>query len=376
MVERWHDLGPSEPFKHKPLSEVVVGRLKLAISYLDGRFGAIHGSCNHVGGPLGQGTLEGEYVTCPWHYWKFHCVTGEGEPGFEADRVPAFTIEERDGRLFVDLEPRSKRNRAPHDPHPLARPIVRAEGPIRVVGISTTGMDPKHPRLSTSEELLKTALAYAESELGAETKLVRLAGLKFRACEGFYSKSAHACTWPCSLTEMYPKDEMTEVYEALVHWADAVIVATPIRWGAASALYFKMAERLNCVQNQVTVRNRVLIRNKVVSFIVTGGQDNVQGVVGQLMTFFAELGFSFPQFPFIAHSRGWTAEDMERNVAEVMGSKELHDGARDLAERSVALAKHLLEGAGTPAELDRGGRKAFRLEVERRSAVSAAETQG
>jgi multimeric flavodoxin WrbA/nitrite reductase/ring-hydroxylating ferredoxin subunit len=371
MAQDWHDLGPSEPFKRAPLTEVAIGRLKLAVSFVDGRFGAIHGSCNHAGGPLGQGTLEDDYVTCPWHYWKFHRLTGEGEPGFEADRVPRFAIEERDGHLFIDPEPQSTRNRLPHDPHPLARAVERAAGPVRVVGISTTGMDVEHPRVSTSEELLNAALAHAETELGAETRLIRLAALKFRACEGFYSKSAHACTWPCSITQMYPKDEMTEVYEALVHWADVVLVATPIRWGSASSLYFRMAERLNCVQNQITIRNRVLIRNKVAGFIVTGGQDNIQGVVGQLMTFFSELGFSFPQFPFIAHSRGWTAEDMENNVAEVLGSEELHDGARDLTARSMALAQQLLAGAGTPAEMRRGGRKAHRLEVERRSRETA-----
>ena len=43
--------------------------------------------------------------------------------------------------------------------------------------------------------------------------------------------------------------------EALVHWADAIVIASPIRWGAASSLYFKMAERLNCVQNAITIRN-------------------------------------------------------------------------------------------------------------------------
>jgi hypothetical protein len=37
-------------------------------------------------------------------------------------------------------------------------------------------------------------------------------------------------------------------------------IATPIRWGAASSLYFKMAERLNCVQNAVTTHNNVLKR--------------------------------------------------------------------------------------------------------------------
>lgn len=35
-----------------------------------------------------------------------------------------------------------------------------------------------------------------------------------------------------------------------------------------------------------------------------GGQDNVQGGAGQLMTFFAEVGCQFPQFPFIAYSKG------------------------------------------------------------------------
>jgi multimeric flavodoxin WrbA len=156
---------------------------------------------------------------------------------------------------------------------------------------------------------------------------------------------------------MYSKDEMTEVYEALVHWADVVLIATPIRWGAASALYFKMAERLNCVQNQITIRNRVLIRNKVASFIVTGGQDNIQQVVGQMLTFFGELGCHFPQFPFIAHSRGWTAEDMENNVAYVQGSQDLHDGARALVARAGELAQRLL--AQEPvAKIARQGRKA------------------
>ncbi|KAB2956847.1 MAG: Rieske 2Fe-2S domain-containing protein, partial [Thermoanaerobaculia bacterium] len=32
-------------------------------------------------GPLGQGRLDGDYVVCPCHGWKFHRATGEGEPG-------------------------------------------------------------------------------------------------------------------------------------------------------------------------------------------------------------------------------------------------------------------------------------------------------
>ena len=148
---------------------------------------------------------------------------------------------------------------------------------------------------------------------------------------------------------------MDQVYEALVHWADAIIIATPIRWGAASSLYFKMAERLNCVQNQITIRDRVLIRNKVAGFIIVGGQDNIQTVAGQMLGFFAELGFIFPQFPYIAHSRGWSHEDMERNVEIVRESKDLAEGAAMLTKRCLDLARHLIERDEAPT-LDRARR--------------------
>jgi multimeric flavodoxin WrbA len=148
------------------------------------------------------------------------------------------------------------------------------------------------------------------------------------------------------------------VYEALVFWADVVIIATPIRWGNASSLYYKMIERMNCVQNQITIADRVLIRNKVASFIITGGQDNIQAVAGHLLMFFGEIGFLFPQFPFIAHSRGWSAEDMENNVNYVRDSVELKQGAQGLADRSIEMARGLIAAGQGSAQTERGGRKA------------------
>jgi hypothetical protein len=65
-------------------------------------------------------------------------------------------------------------------------------------------------------------------------------------------------------------------------------------------------------------------------------------VAGQLLGFFAELGFIFPRFPFIAHSRGWSHEDMENNVAIIRNSKEFADGACMLAKRLLDLAASLI----------------------------------
>jgi nitrite reductase/ring-hydroxylating ferredoxin subunit/multimeric flavodoxin WrbA len=302
----WIELGAVDDLKQRALQQLEVGGVKVALSFADGRFAAISGACNHVGGPLGDGRLDGDYVVCPWHHWKFHRETGQGEPGFEADQVPRYDLREEGGRLFVDVASASRRHKAKHARHPLDRPLGRADGPPRVVGISTTNMEIAYPRYSTSDALLDTALAHAAAG-GSETQLLRLRDLSFRACEGYYSKSARACTWPCSITQMDPADQMDRVYEAIVFWADVVLVATPIRWGVASSLYFKMAERLNCVQNQITIRNRVMLRNKVAAFIITGGQDNVQAVAGQALGFFSKLGCQFPQFPYVAHSRGWSA---------------------------------------------------------------------
>ncbi len=355
----WIDVGSAEELARKPLQQIVSGRTRIALSYKDGKFGAISGICNHSGGPLGDGTCDGDYVVCPWHGWKFHYATGEGEPGFEADRVPRYEVKVEAGRVLVSSQAVTTRNKLPHEPHPLARKPERAPGPLRVVGISTTMMNKDLPRFSTSDELLEAALGHAHGELGCDRRMIRLRDLAFRPCEGYYSKSARACTWPCSITQMDAGDQLDQVYEAFVHWADVILVATPIRWGAASALYYKMVERMNCIQNQITLANRVLLKNKVTGFIITGGQDNVQAVAGQMLGFFAEIGCVFPQYPYIAHSRGWDAEDMERNVAVVRQSEGLHDAARELAARAVDMARILLDSAIEDRKLLRGGRKAY-----------------
>ena len=359
--QNWVDVGAAAELALKPVTRVEAGGQSLALSYADGRFAALASTCAHRGGPLDQGTIEGDCLVCPWHHWKYDRITGRHQGS--AATVAAYDVEVRDGRVRVELASARAAAAAPVATHPLERPIVREPGPMRVAGISTTVMNHETPRYSTSERLLGIALDHARTSLGAETRLLKLNDLKFRNCEGYYSKSAASCTWPCTITQADPADEMQRVYEALVFWADVIVVATPIRWGNASSLFYKMAERMNCIQNQITTHDRVLIRNKVATFIITGGQDNIQGVAGQLLTFFSEVGFHFPQFPFIAHSRGWDAEDMERNMDAVEKSEDLRDGARQLIARGISLATLLVgQGAGVEST-PRGGRKASPLRM-------------
>ncbi len=362
--EQWHNLGSVDLLKDPPLREITVNRIKIALSYEDGKFGAISNVCNHVGGPLGKGHLDGSYVVCPWHNWKFHRETGIGEPGYEQDQVPQYEFKIEKDELWINIEAKTKRQKSPHPPHPLSRAVKREDGPIRVVGISTTAMDAKNPRYSTSDKLLQVALDHAKNDLGAQTMLIKLNDLEFRTCEGYYSKSKYACTWPCSITQMDPDDQMEKVYEAVIFWADVIIVSTSIRWGNASSLYYKMVERMNCIQNNITLTGKSLVKNKVASFIITGGQDNIQAVAGQMLGFFAESGFIFPPFPYIATSRGWAAEDMENNIKFVEHSTDLREGAEELARSSIEMAKILLEKDLSREKIVKSGRKAQPLHVK------------
>lgn len=84
----WIDLGPIDQFTRRELTPARIGTTRLVVTHVNGEFGILSGVCNHAGGPLADGRLDGEYIVCPWHNWKYNCRTGLGEPGFEADAVP------------------------------------------------------------------------------------------------------------------------------------------------------------------------------------------------------------------------------------------------------------------------------------------------
>lgn len=53
---------------------------KLAVFRLaDDSVYALHDKCPHKGGPLSQGIVHGNTVTCPLHSWKIDLQTGEAQ---------------------------------------------------------------------------------------------------------------------------------------------------------------------------------------------------------------------------------------------------------------------------------------------------------
>ncbi len=76
------------------------GRL-VALLRHEGRFSALDNRCPHMGGPLGQGTIEFDRLVCPWHGREFDPFTGQCH-GFP-EAVECFPVEVRDDGLYVGL---------------------------------------------------------------------------------------------------------------------------------------------------------------------------------------------------------------------------------------------------------------------------------
>jgi nitrite reductase/ring-hydroxylating ferredoxin subunit len=71
---------------------VDVQGIRIALFNLDGNFYAIGNTCTHRGGPLAEGFISGDEVTCPWHGGRFKIQTGKvcGPP--PANDVPQYNL--------------------------------------------------------------------------------------------------------------------------------------------------------------------------------------------------------------------------------------------------------------------------------------------
>ena len=73
---------------------------EVAVFNVDGTFHAIDNVCKHRGGPLGEGELDGDTVTCPWHGWQYNVKTGAcmTKEGITVDK---YEVREEDGEVKI-----------------------------------------------------------------------------------------------------------------------------------------------------------------------------------------------------------------------------------------------------------------------------------
>jgi nitrite reductase/ring-hydroxylating ferredoxin subunit len=68
----------------------VQGR-QVAVFNVEGQFHAVDNVCEHQGGPLADGELDGCIVTCPWHGWTYDVTSGQS-PDDPDTKVQPFAV--------------------------------------------------------------------------------------------------------------------------------------------------------------------------------------------------------------------------------------------------------------------------------------------
>ncbi len=88
-------LKPEQP------TRVMVGETPVVLVKQNGNIYALTAVCTHAGGPLDEGTLEGDAIVCPWHGSKFCLKDGsvQGGPATFAERP--FDVRLRNGKIEV-----------------------------------------------------------------------------------------------------------------------------------------------------------------------------------------------------------------------------------------------------------------------------------
>ncbi|MDT1063990.1 nitrite reductase small subunit NirD [Paracoccus sp. CPCC 101403] len=74
----------------------------------DNRVFALDDRCPHKGGPLSEGIVHGDRVTCPLHNWVFDMNSGEAQ-GADSGAVRTYPIRVENGRILISAELMARR---------------------------------------------------------------------------------------------------------------------------------------------------------------------------------------------------------------------------------------------------------------------------
>lgn len=82
---------------------VEVGGQKIALFVVGDKYYAIGDTCTHRGGPLSEGTVAGDTVTCPWHGARFDIKTGKvlGPPA--PTEIPSYNVRVSENDIEVEV---------------------------------------------------------------------------------------------------------------------------------------------------------------------------------------------------------------------------------------------------------------------------------
>ncbi|HEX5049919.1 MAG TPA: nitrite reductase small subunit NirD [Gammaproteobacteria bacterium] len=99
----WLDVGPLASLPARGARVVRVGDASIAVFRTSaGEVYALRDVCPHRGGPLSQGIVHGDRVTCPLHDWVIDLRSGRAT-GADEGSTPTFPVRVADGRVSIEV---------------------------------------------------------------------------------------------------------------------------------------------------------------------------------------------------------------------------------------------------------------------------------
>jgi nitrite reductase/ring-hydroxylating ferredoxin subunit len=89
---QWVGVARLDELPPNSVRAVWAGTRAVALVNLAGSLYALDGVCPHRQGPLGEGRLVGEQLTCPWHGFRFDPRSGEPTMPATPPPVAAFAV--------------------------------------------------------------------------------------------------------------------------------------------------------------------------------------------------------------------------------------------------------------------------------------------
>ena len=93
----------SDELEDGELMAVEVDGEPVCLAKVDGCIYAFTDNCTHISGPLNEGELDGEVLTCPWHGAQFNVTTGKVLRGPARQDIATYPVRVEDNAVFVSL---------------------------------------------------------------------------------------------------------------------------------------------------------------------------------------------------------------------------------------------------------------------------------
>ena len=114
MTEQAHKILDHGELPEGRVTTVTIGHHTLAVTNHEGTYGCLDNKCPHQGGPLGEGSIEGGYLRCPWHGYDYDPTTGASPPPFD-DAPACYQVEVREDGVYAILPDEPPRERTVSD---------------------------------------------------------------------------------------------------------------------------------------------------------------------------------------------------------------------------------------------------------------------